>query len=111
MRPASCWSGRPARGAHVIAIPFYEQPGGIRVRLLWDTADPDRFIEIVEYADQGAHDRDQARVADDPRDGGAPAPRGICWPDRHRWRPIEQYCSDASEFSLRRTACERPDDR
>ncbi|MBX3094587.1 MAG: hypothetical protein KF680_08650 [Cryobacterium sp.] len=47
------------------AIPFYEQPGGIRVRLLWDVADPDRFIETIEYADQDAHDRDQVRVATD----------------------------------------------
>lgn len=51
------------------AIPFYEKPGGIRVRLLWDTTDPGRFIEIVEYADQEAHDRDQVRVAEDPEMG------------------------------------------
>jgi quinol monooxygenase YgiN len=51
------------------AIPFYERPGGIRVRLLWDIADPDRFIEVVDYVDQEAHDRDQARVADDPEMG------------------------------------------
>jgi quinol monooxygenase YgiN len=51
------------------AIPFYEQPGGIRVRLLWDVADPDRFVEVVEYADQDSHDRDQARVAGDPTMG------------------------------------------
>ena len=48
------------------AIPFYERPGGIRVRVLWDVADPDRFVEIIEYADQGAHDRDQLRVQTDP---------------------------------------------
>lgn len=48
------------------AIPFYEQPGGIRVRVLWNVADPDRFIEVVEYADQDTHDRDQARVETDP---------------------------------------------
>jgi quinol monooxygenase YgiN len=47
------------------AIPFYEGPGGIRVRLLWDLADPDRFVEVVEYADRDAHDRDQARVDHD----------------------------------------------
>src|SRR2546423_1790156 len=49
------------------AIPFYELPGGIEVRLLWDTTDPDRFVEVVEYVDQDTHDRDQARVAGDPR--------------------------------------------
>ncbi|GAB3407165.1 putative quinol monooxygenase [Flindersiella endophytica] len=48
------------------AIPFYEQPGGIRVRLMWDVADPDRFVEVVEYADQHSHDLDQARVENDP---------------------------------------------
>ena len=51
------------------AIPFYEQPGGIRVRLLWDIADSDRFIEVVEYADRETYDRDQARVSDDPEMG------------------------------------------
>lgn len=47
------------------AIPFYESPGGIRVRVLWDVADPDRFVEVIEYADQAAHDRDQLRVEND----------------------------------------------
>lgn len=61
----------PGRRADLIAflreaIPFYEQPGGIRVRILWDVADPDRFIEVVEYADQDTHDRDQTRVEADP---------------------------------------------
>jgi len=49
------------------AIPFYERPGGIRLRVLWDAADPDRFVEIVEYADQRTHDRDRERVDNDPQ--------------------------------------------
>ncbi len=49
------------------AIPFYESPGGIRVRVLWDVADPNRFIEVIEYVDQAAHDRDQVRVENDVR--------------------------------------------
>ena len=49
------------------AIPFYESPGGIRVRILWDVADPERFIEVIEYADQAAHDRDQLRAENDVR--------------------------------------------
>lgn len=62
----------PGRRADLVdflaeAIPFYERPGGIRVRVLWDTADPDRFVEIIEYADQAAHDRDQLRVERDPQ--------------------------------------------
>jgi hypothetical protein len=48
------------------AIPFYERPGGIRLRVLWDTSDPDRFVEIVEYADRRTHDADQERVDNDP---------------------------------------------
>jgi quinol monooxygenase YgiN len=64
----------PGRRADLVeflreAIPFYERPGGIRVRLMWDVADSDRFIEVVEYADQRSHDIDQARVADDPEMG------------------------------------------
>jgi quinol monooxygenase YgiN len=49
------------------AIPFYEAPGGIRVRMLLDVTDEDRFVEVVEYIDQAAHDRDQQRVEQDPR--------------------------------------------
>jgi quinol monooxygenase YgiN len=52
------------------AIPFYERPGGIQVRLMWDVADPDRFVEVVRYADQASHDTDQSRVAEDPEMNG-----------------------------------------
>lgn len=48
------------------AIPFYEAPGGIRVLLLERLEDPDEFIEVVEYADQAAYERDQVRVDSDP---------------------------------------------
>lgn len=48
------------------AIPFYEDPGGIRVRLLEDRSDPARLIEIVEYASREDYERDQERVASDP---------------------------------------------
>ena len=44
----------------------YEQPGGIRVRLQWDVADPNRFVEIMEYADRETYERDQDRVESDP---------------------------------------------
>jgi hypothetical protein len=47
------------------AIPFYEGPGGIGVRVLWDMADPDRFVEVMEYADHDTYERDQARVDHD----------------------------------------------
>lgn len=66
--------GRAAKGKKAAleaflaeAIPVYELPRGIRVRVLWDVADPDRFIEIIEYADQATHDRDQLRVENDLR--------------------------------------------
>ena len=65
-----CGRVAPGRRADLVeflreAIPFYESPGGIRVRLLWDIADPDRFVEVVEYADRETYDRDQARVTSD----------------------------------------------
>jgi hypothetical protein len=44
------------------AIPFYESPGGIRVRMLWAMEDPDRFIEVIEYDDVETYARDQVRV-------------------------------------------------
>lgn len=47
-------------------IPFYEAPGGIRMRVLQDRENPDRFIEIVEYKDSATYRRDQERVASDP---------------------------------------------
>ncbi|MGE5828816.1 MAG: putative quinol monooxygenase [Micromonosporaceae bacterium] len=48
------------------AIPFYEGPGGIRVRLLRDAGDPNAFIEIVEYETEAAYAADQRRVQNDP---------------------------------------------
>lgn len=48
------------------AIPFYESPGGITVRLLQDVRDDHRFIELVLYDGQDAYARDQERVANDP---------------------------------------------
>lgn len=48
------------------AIPFYEQPGGIRIRLLEDVRDATRFIEVVDYETREAYERDQQRVEQDP---------------------------------------------
>lgn len=47
------------------AVPFYEQPGGIRIRLLQNLADPDKFIEIAEYENYQAYSEDQNRVRTD----------------------------------------------
>lgn len=47
------------------AIPLYERPGGIRIRLLEDGEDDHRFIEVVEYADEATYRRDQERVGSD----------------------------------------------
>lgn len=47
------------------AVPFYESPGGIRVRLQQDAHDADRFIEVVEYRDEAVYQQDQARVEND----------------------------------------------
>jgi quinol monooxygenase YgiN len=60
------------------AMPFYEQPGGIRIRLLEDTSDPSRFIEIVEYESQESYERDQSRVEND----------GQMQTYLHRWRSL-----------------------
>ena len=49
------------------ATPFYQEPGGIRVRLLKDYADPTRFIELMEYASEEAYLQDQRRVESDPQ--------------------------------------------
>jgi [ribosomal protein S5]-alanine N-acetyltransferase len=48
------------------AIPFYEAPGGIRVRLVQEEQDSSRLIEIVEYASEEAYKQDQKRVESDP---------------------------------------------
>jgi len=48
------------------AIPFYERPGGIRVRLIERDDDPNRFIEVVEYATVADYEQDQQRVEHDP---------------------------------------------
>lgn len=47
------------------AVPFYEEPGGIRVTLLRDEQRPGRYIERVEYSDESAFEFDQRRVAED----------------------------------------------
>lgn len=49
------------------AIPYYESPGGVRVRLLRSLENPTRFVEIVEYDSREAFDNDQRRVTEDPR--------------------------------------------
>lgn len=49
------------------AIPYYESPGGIRVRVLWNALEPDEFVEIIAYDSQAIHDRDQLRVEEDER--------------------------------------------
>ena len=48
------------------AVPFYESPGGIRIRLLEDRDDPERFVEVVESATERAYLDDQKRVEEDP---------------------------------------------
>ena len=48
------------------AIPFYEQPGGIHVTVLHDIADPDAFIEVIDYETEDSYAADQYRVQHDP---------------------------------------------
>jgi len=49
------------------AVPYYEEPGGISIRLLQDCNDPDSFVEIAEYESRAAYEYDAARVESDPR--------------------------------------------
>ncbi|MCR6688306.1 hypothetical protein [Cellulomonas sp.] len=49
------------------ARPVYEEPGGIRTRLQWHLTEPDRFVEIIEYADRATYDADQLRTESDAR--------------------------------------------
>jgi hypothetical protein len=48
------------------AIPFYEEPGGIRVRLLRDVDDATAFIETIEYDTETSYATDQHRVQHEP---------------------------------------------
>ena len=47
------------------AIPFYGAPGGIRVSLLSKDADPECFIEQIEYADERTCQEDDERTRSD----------------------------------------------
>lgn len=49
------------------AIPFYEAPGGVRIRLLRNVEDPTRFIEVVEYDSVEAFEKDEERLRHDDR--------------------------------------------
>jgi quinol monooxygenase YgiN len=45
---------------------FYEQPGGITMRLLEDNDDENAFIEVFEYDTLEDYQRDEQRVRSDP---------------------------------------------
>ncbi|HVP73167.1 MAG TPA: antibiotic biosynthesis monooxygenase [Phycisphaerales bacterium] len=45
---------------------YYEQPGGIRMRLLQDAEDENALIEVFEYDSVEAYQSDEQRVASDP---------------------------------------------
>lgn len=61
---------KPGRRAEFLAflrdaIPFYESPGRITIRLLQDLQDDHRFIELVLYDDEAAYRLDQQRIEHD----------------------------------------------
>lgn len=60
------------------AVPYYEAPGGIRVRLHWDRSEPTRFQEIVDYASEADF------VADDERTRADDTMRALL----RRWRGL-----------------------
>lgn len=47
------------------ALPTYEAPPGIRVRLLRSIEQPARYIEIIEYETLEAFQHDEKRLTDD----------------------------------------------
>lgn len=49
------------------AVPFYENTGGITIRLLQNEKDPSQLIEVVEYENREIYERDQVRVDTDPQ--------------------------------------------
>jgi len=49
------------------AIPYYESPGGIEIKLVQDFDNPHRFVEVVHYRDEAAYFADQHRVDADAR--------------------------------------------
>lgn len=49
------------------AVPFYESLPGVRVQLLRNVDEPNRYIEVIVYETIEAYDRDRARVEGDPR--------------------------------------------
>lgn len=46
---------------------YYEEPGGIRVRLHWDRSDACRFREIIEYESVQGFEADDERTRSDNR--------------------------------------------
>lgn len=46
-------------------IPFYEKPGGIRVKLYESADEPGTFLELVAYSSRKVYDEDQYRIEND----------------------------------------------
>lgn len=58
---------RPLEAFLAEAVPYYEAPTGIAVRLEWQREDPTRFRETVDYATEEAFEVDDERTRADPR--------------------------------------------
>ena len=78
------------------AKPYYESPGGIRMRLLQDHADPDRFIEIFEYATLADFEADEHRVNNDEKMKALLA----TWRSLLDGPPVVEVFTDISESAL-----------
>ncbi|MFN8194370.1 MAG: GNAT family N-acetyltransferase [Nocardioidaceae bacterium] len=83
------------------AAPFYEAPGGIRVRLHWDRSDPTRFREVVDY------DSEADFLADDERTRSDETMRAFLarWrdllaedPSVSTWRPVGVHRSSVGRY-------------
>jgi quinol monooxygenase YgiN len=75
---------------------YYQQPGGIRMRLLQDGEDENAFIEVFEYDTIEDYQKDEQRVAADP------AMRAVLakWRSLLKDGPKVEVCFDVTEAEL-----------
>jgi quinol monooxygenase YgiN len=75
---------------------YYEQPGGIRMRLFQKIDDDNAFIEVFEYDTLEDHQRDEDRVANDPQTKAVLAK----WRSLIKGKPIIETYFDLTDSEL-----------
>ena len=75
---------------------YYEQPGGIHMRLLQDAEDENTLIEVFEYDSVEAYQDDEQRVASDP------VMQAVLnkWRSYLKGKPKVEVCIDLTETDL-----------